>query len=322
MLFMKRLGVAAALMAAAATSLAAPYPAGPVKMIVPFGAGGITDIIARQLAQKMGEVLGETIVVENKAGAGGAIGAYQLSVARPDGYTVFLGTVGTQVVNRLIMDQLNYNPDEFVPIGMISGSPYLVAIRSTLGPKTMEEFVAYAKEKPGQINFGSAGVGSSPQLGVELLKLTAGIDMVHVPFKSGGEAVNATAGNQTDLVMDAIPVVMPHVRGGKLIALGLAAENRSPAAPDVPTTAEAGQPEVKISSWNALYVPAGTPDDVVGVLQKALRTALADKNFQKTLNNQGTEVYTGSESEYNDFITEERSKWERIVKEANISIQQ
>lgn len=322
MLFIKRLGVAAALMAATATSIAAPYPAGPVKMIVPFGAGGITDIIARQLAQKMGQVLDETIVVENKAGAGGAIGAYQLSIAKPDGYTVFLGTVGTQVVNRLIMKELNYNPDEFVPVGMISGSPYVAAIRSTLGPKTMEEFVAFAKERPGEINFGSAGVGSSPQLGVELLKLTAGIDMVHVPFKSGGEAVNATAGDQTDLVMDAIPVVMPHVRSGKLIPLALAAENRSPAAPDVPTTAEAGQAEVKISSWNALYLPAGTPDDVVAVLQKALRKALADENFQNTLNNQGTEVYTGSETEYNDFITEERSKWKRIVKEAEISIQQ
>ena len=312
--------LAGALCAVSMAASAASYPTKTIRMIVPFGAGGITDIVARQLAKELGDQLGETIVVENRGGAGGAIGAQAASSSRADGYTVFMGTVGTQIVNELIMDSLNYDPAAFVPIGMISGSPYVLATRSTLDVDTLDDLVKYARDNPGALNFGSAGVGSSPQLGVELLKLSQGLDIVHVPFKSGGEAVNATAGGNVDLVMDAIPVVMPQAQGGKVKALALAANKRSPVAKDLMTSVEAGYEDLQISSWNALYVPEGTPDEVTDTLRDALQKALASEAFQKSLMEQGSEVYTGAMDEYETFIDAESSKWERIVKEANITL--
>lgn len=309
-----------ALCVATATASAASYPTKPIRMIVPFGAGGITDIVARQLAKEMSEQIGENIVVENRAGAGGTIGAQVASTSRPDGYTIFMGTVGTQIVNELIMESLNYDPSAFVPIGMVSGSPYVLAARASLGVNSLKELVEHARDNPGKLNFGSAGIGSSPQLGVELLKLNEKLDIVHVPFKSGGEAVNATASDQVDLVMDAIPVVMPHVKGGKLVAMALAAENRSPAASDVVTSKEAGYEALQISSWNALYVPEGTPDDVINTLRGALQKTLASSGLQNSLSRQGSEVYTGKLDEYDAFISNESAKWQKIVKEASITL--
>jgi len=307
-------------LAAASPPAAAAYPDAAVRLIVPFGAGGITDIIARHLGKSLSAALGQSVVVENKAGAGGTIGAAALSNAAPDGYTVFMGTVGTQVVNPLIMKSLNYDPDKFEPVGMISGSPYVLAARSGLGISTLQELVDYAKANPGKLNFGSAGVGSSPQLGVELLKYTSKIDMVHVPFKSGGEAVNAALGDQVDIVMDAIPVIIPHVKAGKLKALALASDHPSQAAPGVPTSAQAGNPELKISSWNALFAPAGTPPAVLEKLNAALRQALSNPEFKQALEAQGSQPYTGAMQEYQDFISAEKRKWNTIVKEANIRI--
>ncbi|NYT37246.1 tripartite tricarboxylate transporter substrate binding protein [Allopusillimonas soli] len=297
---------------------AASYPDKAVKLIVPFGAGGITDLIARHVSEKLAGALGQSVVVDNRAGAGGAIGAQAAATAAPDGYTIFMGTVGTQVVNPMIMKSINYDPADFVPIGMVSGSPFVLAARSSLGVKSLQELVDYAKAHPGKLNFGSAGIGSSPHLGFELLKYTTGINIVHVPYKSGSEAVNAAVGGQTDLAMDAIPVVMPHVKSGKLTALALAATQPSPAAQGVPTSAQAGDKELLISSWNAFFVPKGTPDDVVQTLRKALQKSLSDKDLQEALHAQGSEVYTGTLPEYQAFIEAETAKWKKIVKEADI----
>jgi tripartite-type tricarboxylate transporter receptor subunit TctC len=307
-------------MAAAVPSVFAAYPDTAIRLIVPFGAGGITDIIARQLGQELGNQLNQTVVIENRAGAGGTIGAQAAAAAAPDGYTVFMGTVGTQIVNPLIMSKVNYDPKNFIPVGMISGSPYVLAARAGLGIKDFKALVDYAKAHPGDLNFGSAGIGSSPHLGLELLKLTSGVDIAHIPFKSGGEAVNAAVGGHGDLVMDAIPVVMPHVKSGKLVALALAAQNRSNAAPDVPTSAEVGNEGLRISSWNALFVPAGTPAAAVETLNAALQKALASPALKQRLEAQGSEVYTGTLDEYQTFITAETQKWEDIVKTANIQL--
>lgn len=306
--------------AAATGANASTYPSQAVRMIVPFGAGGITDLIARQLGQALGNELGQTVVIENRAGAGGMIAAQAASAAAPDGYTVFMGTVGTQIVNPLIMPKINYDPKQFVPLGMVSGSPYVLAARDGLGIRSYGDLVRHAKDNPGVLNFGSAGVGSSPHLGLELLKLTAGIDITHVPFKSGGEAVTAAVGGHGDLVMDAIPVVMPHVESGKLAALALAADAPSVAAPGVPTSRDVGAPEMQISSWNALFVPAGTPDDVVTTLRDALQRALANPELRGRLESQGSHVYTGEPAEYQAFISDESRKWERIVQDANIRL--
>lgn len=317
----KAAGLGLAVLMASSVAAAASYPEGPVRLIVPFGAGGITDIIARHLGKQMSEELGQTVVIENRSGAGGTIGAQALSTAAPDGYTVFMGTVGTQVVNPLIMPKINYDPDQFVPIGMISGSPYVLAARSGLNLDSLQALVDYAKQNPGKLNFGSAGIGSSPHLGLELLKYTSDVDIVHVPFKSGGEAVNAAVGGQVDLVMDAIPVIMPQVRAGKLTAFALASDVPLAAASEVPTSKEAGNENLKISSWNALYAPAGTPDDAIQVLSQALQRALANKDFSSTLQNQGSLVYKGDAQEYEDFISAEKAKWNEIVDKAGITLQ-
>lgn len=303
-----------------AVASAASFPDRPVKMIVPFGAGGITDIVARQLGKEMGDQLGQNVVVENRAGAGGAIGAQVASTAKPDGYTIFMGTVGTQIVNELIMERLSYDPQAFVPVGMISGSPYVLATRASLELESLKDLVDYARKNPGTLSYGSAGIGSSPQLGVELLKLTESLDMLHIPFKSGGEAVNATASDQVDLVMDAIPVVMPQVRGGKLRALALAADKRSEAEPDLLTSKESGYEALQISSWNALYVPAGTPDDVVATLRDALQKSLVSDDLKNSLRKQGSEVYTGTPDEYDEFIRSESDKWKEIIQKADITL--
>lgn len=323
---MKKTGVLqlagwAALMMMAGAAQATTFPAQPVRLIVPFGAGGITDLVARQLAQQLGKELEQTVIVENKAGAGGMIAAQAAQNAKADGYTVFMGTVGTQVVNPLILSKISYDPQAFVPIGMVTGSPYVLAVRSDLGAQSYAQLVTLARQEPGRLNFGSAGIGSAPHLGVELFKLIEQVDVRHIPFKSGGEAVSAVVGRHADMVMDAIPVIMPQVRAGKLHALVLADSQRSFAAPEVPSSAELGSPELRISSWNVLLAPPGTPPEVVVVLGEALQKTLAKPEFKTQLEQQGSQVYTGTQDEYQNFIAAERSKWQRIVQTAEISLE-
>ncbi|KRA03748.1 twin-arginine translocation pathway signal protein [Achromobacter sp. Root565] len=317
---MKVLSLVAALAITAGMSggAQAAYPDRPIRLVVPFGAGGITDIVARQVGKGMGDVLGQGIVIENRPGAGGVIAAQVAAAAPADGYTIFMGTVGTQVVNPLIYAKLSYDADKFSPVGMVSGSPYLLAVRAGVPAASFAEFVKYAKANPAKLNFGSAGNASSPHLGLELLKLTAGVDIVHVPFKSGSEAVNAAIGEQVDVVMDASPVIMPHVASGKLRALAVASDKRLPSAPAVPASTEAGDAGLQISSWNAFFAPAGTPPEVMAALNAALQKTLASPELKEKLAAQGTQLYTGTPDEYQRFIGGEKSKWAEIVKRANI----
>jgi len=319
---MKVLSLVAALATTAAMSggAQAAFPDRPIRLVVPFGAGGITDIVARQVGKGMGDELGQGIVIENRPGAGGVIAAQVAATAPADGYTIFMGTVGTQVVNPLIYKKLSYDADKFAPVGMVSGSPYLLAVRSGVPAASFAEFVKYAKANPAKLNFGSAGNASSPHLGLELLKLTAGVDIVHVPFKSGSEAVNAAIGEQVDVVMDASPVIMPHVASGKLRALAVASDKRLPSAPAVPASTEAGDAGLQISSWNAFFAPAGTPPDVLAALNAALQKTLASPELKERLAAQGTQLYTGTPDEYQRFIGGEKTKWADIVKRANIKM--
>jgi tripartite-type tricarboxylate transporter receptor subunit TctC len=319
---MKVLSKVAALALAAGMGAGAhaAFPERPVRLVVPFGAGGITDIVARQVGKGMGDVLGQSIVIENRPGAGGMIAAQVAATAPADGYTIFMGTVGTQVVNPLIYSKLSYDADKFAPVGMVSGSPYVLAVRAGLPAASFSEFVAYAKANPARLNFGSAGNASSPHLGLELLKLTAGLDIVHVPFKSGSEAVNAAIGEQVDVVMDASSVIMPHVASGKLRALAVAADKRLPSAPAVPASTEVGDAQLQISSWNAFFAPAGTPPEVLAALNAALQKTLASPELKERLAAQGTQLYTGTPQEYQHFIAGEKTKWTEIVKRANIKM--
>lgn len=303
------------------TVAAQSYPERAVRLIVPFGAGGITDIVARQVGKELGDALGQSVIIENRPGAGGVIGAQLAATSDPDGYTLFLGTVGTQIVNPLVRDKISYDPNrDFVPVGLVSSSPFMLAVHPSVQAQDFAQFVTYAKAHPGQLNFGSAGNASSPHLGLELLKLTSGVDITHVPFKSGIEAVNAAMGGQVDVVMDAIPVIMPQVQAGKLRALVLANPSPLSSAPGVPTSADVHVPQLQISSWNGLYVPAGTPAPIVATLNTALRKALSSPALSERLASQGTQMYKGTNEEYQQFMTAEKAKWTDIIQRAHIRL--
>ncbi|GKS77387.1 tripartite tricarboxylate transporter substrate binding protein [Acidovorax sp. SUPP950] len=296
------------------------YPSKPVKLIVPFGAGGITDVVARLVGQKLGEELRQPVVIENRAGAGGNIAAQALAQAAPDGYTLLLGTVGTQVVNKMIYNKLTYDSATFTPISLVSNSPYVLAVGDIPGVTDLKGLVAYAKANPDRLNAGSAGNASSPHLGLELFKIATGTAIVHVPFKSGAEAINAALSNQVQIVIDAIPVVKSHVQTGKLKALAIASEARSPALPNVATSSQAGVPTFQIGSWNALLAPPGTPKQQASIVAGALSRALARPDMQNRLAEMGIEALPTGEAAYQKHVRSETEKWTRIVRVAGTKV--
>ena len=296
------------------------YPTRPIKLIVPFGGGGITDVVARLVAQGLTERLGQSVVVENRPGAGGSVGAQVVASAEADGYTLLLGTVGTQVVNRMVYPKLSYDPAAFVPVSLVSNSPYVLAVAQSLKLDSLPALIAEAKSKPGKLNFGSAGHGTSPHLGLELLKLLAGLDIVHVPFKSGGDAVNSALSGQIDIVFDAIPVVMPQVANGALKAIAIAQPKRNPSAASVPTTAEQGLEGLQIGSWNALLAPAGTPPARVVKVADALGHVLADPAIAERLRALGIEPMPLGVEAYREHVAAETERWSKVTAAARISL--
>lgn len=297
------------------------FPTRAIKLVVPFGAGGITDVVARLVAQGLSDRLGQPVVVVNRPGAGGATAAQSVATATPDGYTLLLGTVGTQVVNKMIYPRLSYDPASFVPISLVSNSPYVIAVSTSLDVNSLKALVERAKAEPGKLNFGSAGNGSSPHLALELLELLTGTKIEHIPFKSGGDAVNGALSGQIQIVCDAIPVVMPHQASGRLKALAITATTRNAALPDVPTTAEQGVEGMVVSSWNALLAPAGTPGSRVTVLRDALAKVLADPTVLARFQELGIEPMPIGSEAYARHIATETERWSKVVEAAHISIQ-
>lgn len=289
------------------------YPAKPVRLVIPFGAGGITDVAGRLIGQHLGEELGQPVVIDNRPGAGGSIAAQAVAQAQPDGYTLLLGTVGTQVVNPMIYRKLPYEPAKLVPVSLVSNSPYALAVAGVAGANDLKGLVAYAAKHPGALNFGSAGNGSAPHLGIELFKLATGSDIVHVPFKSGAEAVNAAISGQVQIVIDALPVVQPQAKAGRLKMLALAAARRNAAAPELPTSVEQGVPDFQIGSWNALVVPAGTPPAVATALSDALARALKRPQVVARLAELGIEPLPTGPKAYADHAASETRKWSKVV---------
>lgn len=306
------IAVATPQIAAADTS----YPDKPIRLIIPFGAGGITDVAGRLIGQYLGEALSQQIVIENRPGAGGAIAAQVLAAAKPDGYTLLLGTVGTQVVNPMLYSKLNYDPTSFTPVSLVSNSPYVLAINGIAGVEDLQGLVRYAKAHPGDLNFGSAGNGSSPHLGIELFKLATQTDIIHIPFKSGAEAVNAAVGGQVQVVIDALPVIEPQARAGRLKMLAIAAAERNPAAPDLKTSTEEGVPEFQIGSWNALVAPPGMSDSKVEALNKALAKAFERPELVSRLTGMGIETLPTGVKAYQEHVARETGKWARVIETA------
>ena len=290
------------------------FPSKPIKLLVPFGAGGITDVVARAFAEPLSAELGQQIIVENKPGAGGNIAAELLKTSTPDGYTVMLTTIGVVAVNPHTYSTIKFDSlKDFTYISTVADTPHVIAINPSIPAKNMSELIKLAKDKPDSISFGTAGYGSSPYQGMEILQTATGTKFLHVPFKSGAESVTNVIGGQVSMTFEAIPVVMPQAQAGKLRVLGIASAKRNPAAADLSTTAELGFPGVVSGSVSGVIGPAGLPAEVVAKLNKAARAALSDPKLRAKLQAQGTSAEGSTPAQFFDLVKSEYSRWGKLM---------
>jgi tripartite-type tricarboxylate transporter receptor subunit TctC len=297
------------------------FPTKQIRLIVPFPPGGPNDIIARVVGQKMGEILGQTVVVENKSGQGGVLGTDYVAKAQPDGYTIGIVSAGALAISPS-MEKVPYNTaTDLQPITLVAKVPEMLVVATTLPIKNLQELVAYAKANPGKINFASSGPGSLPQLAGELLKLTAKIDIVHVPYRGAAPAVNDLLGQQVQIAFFDLPVLLPQVKAGKLRAIAIGAPERAASAPDVPTTAEEGMPALLAENWYGMIAPAKTPPDVVAKLNAAAVQAMKDPQVSAKLSSQGAILVGDTPEQFGAFIQSETQKWAKVIKDAGVETQ-
>jgi len=319
------LAAASALGLLALTPLAAQAQAFPTKaitIIVPFSAGGTTDILARVLGQFISKDLGQPVIIDNRAGAGGNIGTQLVARAAPDGHTILMGTVGTHAINQSLYPKLAFDPiKDFAPLTRVALVPNLLVANPAQPFKTVKELMAYAKANPGKVTFGSSGSGTSIHLSGELFKQMAGVDIQHVAYKGSAPAVNDLLGNHIAIMFDNMPSAIGHVKAGKLRPLAVTTAQRSPALPDVPTVAEAGVPGYEATSWFGLLAPAKTPAPVVAKLNAAILKALADPDVKNKLLEQGAEPAGETPAQFAAFIASETVKWGKIVKQSGATAQ-
>ena len=303
------------------SALAQANPTKPVTIIVPFAAGGTTDILARIIGQALTAELGQSVVVDNRAGAGGNIGGQAAAKATPDGHTLFMGTVGTHAINASLYKKMPFDPvKDFAPLTRVANVPNLLVANPAQPYKSVKDLIAYAKANPGKVNFGSSGNGSSIHLSGELFKSLAKVDMQHVPYKGSAPAVTDLLGNQIGIMFDNMPSAIQHVRSGKLVPLAVTTAKRSPELPNVPTIAEAGVPGYEATSWFGMFAPAGTPAPVLAKLNAAIVKVLAQPDVKKKINEQGAEVYSETPEQFAAFIQAESVKWGKVVKESGASL--
>lgn len=319
-----KLAAVALLFALTCSAAAETYPSRTITMIVPFAAGGPTDLLGRLLAQRMGEILGQTIIVDNIGGAGGMNGAKRLSAAQPDGYTIGIGTVGTHAQNQWLYDHPVYNAvTDFTPVALIADVPIVLFTRKDLPVKNLAEFVAYAKQNQDKLKFGSGGAGSASHLGCVVLDTAMGTHITHVPYKGGELAMQDVIAGRIDFECDLISTVKPQIDGGTVKALAMMSKTRSPALPDVPTTVEQGV-DAQAYSWNAVFLPKGAPDDVVKKLNAAAVEAMNTPAFRDRLASVGAQVVSADRRtpEYlASFVKSEIQKWEAPIKASGVKIQ-
>ncbi|MBB3542250.1 MULTISPECIES: tripartite tricarboxylate transporter substrate binding protein [unclassified Rhizobium] len=314
------LAVAAALVAAS-PSRAADFPDRQVTMVVPFAAGGSTDVVARILAQKMSEDLGQQVIVQNVAGAGGNLGAGNVARADADGYTILMGTVATHALNPLILKSTPYDPErDFAPISLLVVVPNVLVVNPELPAKTIAELVALLKANPGTYSYASSGNGTPLHLSGELFKAMAGVEMEHIPYKGSGPALNDVLGNQVPIMFDNLPSSSGHIKSGTLRALAVTTKERAPSFPDVPTVAET-VPGYETYTWNALFAPAGTPADVVARLNSAANKALADPEVGKRMTEFSAVIVGSTPEELAAHVKAEIAKWTPVVRDAKIELE-
>lgn len=294
------------------------WPAKPVTIVVPTSAGGANDAMARIIAQGLSAKLGQPVIVENKAGANGAIASDFVVRAAPDGYTIMFGYIATHGINPALQ-KLKYDPvADFEPIGMVAASPTVLVANKAVPVKSAKELVDYLKAKPGTYSYATAGNGTAPHIAGELFRLSAGVDVTSVPYKGSAPAVLDTIAGSTQYMFPSLFTAYPQIKGGKLKALGIAGDKRSPVLPDVPTLAEQGIANVSMSQWYAMFAPAKTPKAVVTRLNAEMNAVLADKGVQKRMEDQGAEVETGTPEQLKTLVQKEVARWKAVVSAAKI----
>ena len=311
-----------AVIAAAPCAAAAEFPSRPIKLVIPYAAGGPTDIFGRLLAEYLGKELKQTVVVENKGGAQGAIGAEMVAHAEPDGYTL-LGTSGSVIIlNPLLYKKLSYDPaKELRMLALVTEVPVVLCVHPSVPAKTLAEFVAYAKQNPGKLNFGSSGTGSFTHLAAEMFKQMAGIEMTHVAYKGAAPALSDVMSGHIQLMFESVSLALPQIRAGLLRPLGISSVQRHSELPEVPTIAESGYPEYFVSVWNGVAVSAGLPDDVARILRDSLDRVMNDDAFRASLQKLGyTALRPRSPAAIAEYMDAERKKWSGVIKSQNISL--
>ena len=293
------------------------YPSKPIRLIVPYAAGGTSDILARQLGPKVSEAWGQPVVIENKTGANGNVGADFVAKSAPDGYTLLLTDVGGLVISASVYPQLPFNPaKDFTPLLMVSYSPHVLAVHPSVPVKDVRELIAYAKANPGKLNFAMSGIGGAPHLaGIEFAQRT-GVQWTYIPYKGGSDAVTAVAAGQADVLFNGMLATWPTVQGGRMRALAISSAQRVPSAADTPTVAEQGLPGFETGSFQGVVGPTGIPREVVAKLNSELTRILNTAEMKERFAKQGTEVRTGSAESFGQWLRAEQARWAKVVKDS------
>ena len=308
--------------ASGASAAAADFPDRAITMVVPFAAGGSTDVVARIVAQKMSEDLGQQVIVQNVAGAGGNLGAGNVARAEPDGYTILMGTVATHALNPLILKSTPYDPEkDFAPVSLLVVVPNVLVVNPELPAKTVPELIALLKAEPDKYSYASSSNGTPLHLSGELFKSMAGVSMQHIPYKGAGPALNDVIGNQVPIMFDNLPSSSSHIKAGTLRALAVTTAARAPSFPDVPTVAESGIPGYETYTWNALFAPAKTPNEVVMRLNASANKALKDPAVAERMKEFSATIVGSTPDELAAHVKAELAKWGPVVKGANIQME-
>ncbi|MEO8442303.1 MAG: tripartite tricarboxylate transporter substrate binding protein, partial [Betaproteobacteria bacterium] len=302
-----------------AGACAQAYPNKPIRVVVPFAPGGPSDIFVRAIGPKLTDVWAQPVVVDNRGGAGGVIGIEVVTHAAPDGYTLLLGASGALVINPALNPRLSYDTfRDLAPITRVVINPQLLALHPSLAANNLQELIQIAKAKPGQINYASVGIGSSPHLGMEMLKAMAGINLTHVPYKGTAPALTDLLGGQVSLMFTSMATVLPHVRAGRVKGIAVGSAKRSPAVPDIPTVAESGIAGFDYVTWFAFFAPARTPKEIVTRLNGEIVRILAEPKLAQYFASQGAEPSPTSPEGLTQYMHDEHARWKRVIKSANI----
>ncbi len=298
------------------------YPAKPIRLIVPYPPGGPTDLVGRSIGQKLTEAWGQPVVVENRAGAASAVGTEVASRAPADGYTLLLGTSAGFCINPALGGKMLYDPErDFAPISLLVINPQILVVHPSLPVRSVKELIALAKTRPGQINYASVGNASPQHLGMEMLKSMTGISMIHVPYKGTAPAITDILAGNVSLMFNSMPSVLPQANAGKLRGIAVGSARRSPAAPDIPTVAEAGVPGFEYVTWYGLFAPAGTPRDIVTKLNAQIVKILADQELSKRFSSQGAEPQSNTPLQLAQYRRTEFERWRKLIAELKLKVE-